>query len=129
MHIPAPKMVLPGHAESYNPPSEYLFSKEELDKWQDTEVEDRRQNFVPQKYSSMRAVPAYKRFINERFERCLDLYLCPRQQKMRVSMLQTFANVSLLLTPALCRNTEKDCNGPFPNHSITTCPKSGIGTA
>lgn len=86
MHIPAPKTVLPGHAESYNPPAEYLFSAEELRKWRSTEKEDRRQNFVPQKYSSMRVVPGYKNYMNERFARCLDLYLCPRQQKMRVSV-------------------------------------------
>lgn len=29
-HIPAPKRLLPGHAESYNPPSEYLFDKKEV---------------------------------------------------------------------------------------------------
>jgi len=29
-HIPAPKLALPGHAESYNPPPEYLFTKEEV---------------------------------------------------------------------------------------------------
>ena len=28
--IPAPKTPLPGHSESYNPPKEYLFSKEEV---------------------------------------------------------------------------------------------------
>ena len=28
-------------------------------------------------------VPAYDRFIKERFERCLDLYLCPRSRKKR----------------------------------------------
>ncbi|XP_022254241.1 ribosome biogenesis protein bop1-like [Limulus polyphemus] len=31
-HIPAPKMKLPGHEESYNPPPEYLFTKEEVSK-------------------------------------------------------------------------------------------------
>ena len=36
------------------------------------------------RYSSLREVPGYSRFIQERFERCLDLYLCPRQRKMRV---------------------------------------------
>lgn len=30
MHIPAPKMRLPGHEESYNPPPEYLLSEEEV---------------------------------------------------------------------------------------------------
>lgn len=30
MHIPAPKMRLPGHEESYNPPPEYLLTEEEV---------------------------------------------------------------------------------------------------
>lgn len=30
MHLPAPKMPLPGHHESYNPPPEYLFSEQEV---------------------------------------------------------------------------------------------------
>lgn len=30
MHVPAPKMKLPGHEESYNPPPEYLLSEEEV---------------------------------------------------------------------------------------------------
>ena len=30
MHIPAPRMKLPGHAESYNPPPEYLPTQEEV---------------------------------------------------------------------------------------------------
>lgn len=29
-HLPAPKRLLPGHAESYNPPAEYLFSEKEV---------------------------------------------------------------------------------------------------
>lgn len=44
---------------------------------------------MPQQYRCLRAVPAYPRFIQERFERCLDLYLCPRQRKMRVRAPQT----------------------------------------
>lgn len=36
------------------------------------------------RYGSLREVPAYPKFIQEKFERCLDLYLCPRQRKMRV---------------------------------------------
>lgn len=30
MHVPAPKIPLPGHAESYNPPPEFLLSPEEV---------------------------------------------------------------------------------------------------
>ncbi|XP_056008764.1 ribosome biogenesis protein bop1-A-like [Ostrea edulis] len=85
-HLPAPKAPLPGHSESYNPPPEYLLTKEEEEKWQNMEPEERRMNFLPQKYSSLRLVPAYKRFINERFERCLDLYLCPRKPKIKMNI-------------------------------------------
>lgn len=30
MHVPAPKLRLPGHEESYNPPPEYLLTEEEV---------------------------------------------------------------------------------------------------
>ncbi|XP_064298004.1 ribosome biogenesis protein BOP1 isoform X1 [Phalacrocorax carbo] len=86
MHVPAPKMRLPGHEESYNPPPEYLLSEEEKLAWEQQEPAERKLNFVPQQYRCLRAVPAYSRFIHERFERCLDLYLCPRQRKMRVNV-------------------------------------------
>ncbi|NXH21845.1 BOP1 protein, partial [Bucco capensis] len=86
MHVPAPKLRLPGHEESYNPPPEYLLSKEEELAWQQQEPEERRLSVLPQSYRSLRAVPAFPRFIHERFERCLDLYLCPRQRKMRVNV-------------------------------------------
>ncbi|XP_036137207.1 ribosome biogenesis protein BOP1 [Molossus molossus] len=86
MHVPAPKLALPGHAESYNPPPEYLPSEEERLAWEQQEPSERKLNFLPRKFPSLRAVPAYGRFIHERFERCLDLYLCPRQRKMRVNV-------------------------------------------
>ncbi|XP_076373402.1 ribosome biogenesis protein bop1 isoform X2 [Tachypleus tridentatus] len=85
-HIPAPKMKLPGHEESYNPPPEYLFTKEEEEKWRNQEPEERKLNFIPKKYSCLRMVPMYADLIKERFERCLDLYLCPRERKMRVKV-------------------------------------------
>ena len=92
-HVPAPKTRLPGNAESYNPPAEYLFDEKELDYWKSNADEPwkRRYNFIPQKYPSLRKVPAYDRFIKERFERCLDLYLCPRTKKMRVSTIHCVA--------------------------------------
>ncbi|KAM7373765.1 hypothetical protein PAMP_008592 [Pampus punctatissimus] len=86
MHLPAPKIPLPGHQESYNPPPEYLFTDEERALWEQQDPSDRKVPFVPQRFSSLRQVPAFPRFIHERFERCLDLYLCPRQRKMRVNV-------------------------------------------
>lgn len=85
-NLPAPKLPLPDHNESYNPPPEYLFDEEELAKWNRQEKEDRRINFIPKKFSALRVVPAYADFIKERFERCLDMYLAPRQRKMRVQV-------------------------------------------
>uniref|UniRef100_A0A2K6RFU9 Ribosome biogenesis protein BOP1 n=1 Tax=Rhinopithecus roxellana TaxID=61622 RepID=A0A2K6RFU9_RHIRO len=54
--------------------------------WEQQEPGERKLSFLPRKFLSLRAVPAYGRFIQERFERCLDLYLCPRQRKMRVNV-------------------------------------------
>lgn len=85
-YIPAPKMKLPGHEESYNPPPEYLLTPEEEEKWKEKEPEERKLDFIPQKYSSLRRVPAYDNFSKERFERCLDLYLCPRARKLRANV-------------------------------------------
>ena len=93
-----------GHAESYNPPAEYLFSAEEQQRWEDDDPLERVPNFMPKKYdtsiqglrlfncfvlvryAALRNVPAYQNFVQERFSRCLDLYLCPRSVRMRVSL-------------------------------------------
>ncbi|VDO99024.1 unnamed protein product [Soboliphyme baturini] len=47
MAIPAPKMHLPGHEESYNPPTEYLFTETEIEKWKKSEPEERKLDFIP----------------------------------------------------------------------------------
>ncbi|KAI8854440.1 NUC169 domain-containing protein [Chytridium lagenaria] len=77
MHIPPPKLPLPDHKESYRPPIEYLPSPND-------EIEEG--VFVPKRFTSLRLVPAYQKFINERFDRCLDLYLCPRMIKNRINV-------------------------------------------
>lgn len=40
------------------------------------------------RYDSMRQIPAYQRFVEDRFDRCLDLYLCPRVIKKRIHVDQ-----------------------------------------
>eukprot|EP00607_Mallomonas_marina_P010421 CAMPEP_0182423966 /NCGR_PEP_ID=MMETSP1167-20130531/10067_1 /TAXON_ID=2988 /ORGANISM="Mallomonas Sp, Strain CCMP3275" /LENGTH=258 /DNA_ID=CAMNT_0024603381 /DNA_START=160 /DNA_END=933 /DNA_ORIENTATION=+ len=85
-HLPAPKMPLPGHAESYNPPDEYLMTEEEIEKMLDLDPLERQYDFIPKKYDSLRHVQGYNNFIRERFERCLDLYLCPRKLKRRLNI-------------------------------------------
>ena len=34
----------------------------------------------------MRSIPAYENAVKESFERCLDLYLCPRVRKKRLNI-------------------------------------------
>jgi ribosome biogenesis protein ERB1 len=84
-YIPAPKLKLPGHEESYNPPKEYLPSEEERAAAEAADPEDA-PAFLPRAYDSLRLVPAYASFVKERFERCLDLYLCPRTRVKRLTV-------------------------------------------
>ena len=69
--IPPPKLALPGHAHSYNPPAEYLMTAEEQEQWRQQDPADRPLDFIPQRYSAMRLIPAYSEYVKERFERCL----------------------------------------------------------
>ncbi|CAM9623299.1 unnamed protein product, partial [Ectocarpus sp. 12 AP-2014] len=106
MHIPAPKIPLPGHAESYRPPKEYLLTEEEQKQWEEMDPSERPTNFIPKSFDSLREVGAYGGFVKERFERCLDLYLCPRAFKRRLNIDPES------LVPRLPRPRELK---PFPN--------------
>jgi ribosome biogenesis protein ERB1 len=59
--LQAPKVRLPGHSFSYNPPPEYI----------------RNDDFTP-RYDALRKVPAFSKFVEEQYKRCLDLYMAPR---------------------------------------------------
>ena len=89
---------------------EYLPTSEEAEVWKKAHEDDRERNFLPHKYASaqlsflsilshcsitsrygcLRHVPAYETFLQERFQRCLDLYLCPRAQRVRVRIGDNF---------------------------------------
>ncbi|KAL5564415.1 hypothetical protein UlMin_027579, partial [Ulmus minor] len=84
-YIPAPKPKLPGHDESYNPSLEYIPTQEEINSYQLMFEEDQ-PKFIPRRYTSMRNIPAYEKAVKESFERCLDLYLCPRVRKKRINI-------------------------------------------
>lgn len=59
-----PKLALPGHGDSYNPPAEYRSDKNPG-------------------YESLRAVPRFDDALKDAFERCLDLYMAPRVQVVK----------------------------------------------
>ena len=80
--VPAPKLKLPGHEESYRPPAEYCVDDEGRPLTEPEEGQD----FVPKQHDSLRRVGVYEKGVQERFERCLDLYLCPRKLKRRLAI-------------------------------------------
>ena len=86
-HVAAPKVPPPGHAESYIPPDEYIPTEEEVKQWEDMEVKSRPHGLlIPKKFPNLRSVGAYQHSVREAFERCLDLYLCPRVMKRRLNI-------------------------------------------
>jgi ribosome biogenesis protein ERB1 len=84
--LPAPKLPLPGHAESYHPPEEFLFSEEEKSQWLAGDDSTRPTTYIPENYPCLRRVPWYKALITERFSRCLDLYTVPRMLKKKMNV-------------------------------------------
>lgn len=86
MNIPAPKLPPPGYEESYHPPPEYLPNRAEIEAWEKLDEEDRDKDFLPTNHESLRKVPGYDKFVKEKFERCLDLYLAPRIRRNKLNI-------------------------------------------
>lgn len=86
MNVPAPKLPPPGYDESYHPPPEYLPDPSEKKAWEEADDEDRDKEYLPTTHDSLRKVPGYDRFLKERFERCLDLYLAPRVRRNKLNI-------------------------------------------
>lgn len=85
-HIPAPKLPPPGFEESYHPPPEYLPDRKERKAWEEQDEEDREKDFLPTNHDALRKVPGYDKYVKEKFERCLDLYLAPRIRRNKLSI-------------------------------------------
>lgn len=81
-----PKWNLPGTIESYNPPTEYLWTDEEIKEWQDKDPMNRELPFVPNKFTALRRVPGYDGLVKERFDRCLDLFIAPRVVRPKINV-------------------------------------------
>lgn len=86
MHIAAPKLPPPGYDASYHPPPEYLPDKNEKAAWLEADEEEREKEYLPTDHDALRKVPGYDRFVKERFERSLDLYLAPRVRRNRLNI-------------------------------------------
>ncbi|KAH8849202.1 Ribosome biogenesis protein BOP1 like [Schistosoma japonicum] len=110
----APEEPLPGHIASYNPPPEFLLSKDEEKKvmkvWRER-VRDGHVSRVPpqmpRKFSCLRHVPFSERYLYEREERVKDLIMAARFEKQRVS---TTPEAMLPPIPSLSQLR------PYPSH-------------
>ncbi|MCJ1236181.1 Ribosome biogenesis protein erb1 [Varicellaria rhodocarpa] len=86
MNISAPKLPPPGYDESYHPPPEYLPDPNERKAWEEADDEDKEKEYLPTNHDSLRKVPGYDKFLKEKFERCLDLYLAPRVRRNKLTI-------------------------------------------
>lgn len=84
--------------------------QKEKKEWENAEEEDRQKDYLPSDHTALRKVPGYGRFVKEKFERCLDLYLAPRVRRTKLNIDPE----SLL--PKL---PNPDDLRPFPSHQTT----------
>ncbi|THD22630.1 Ribosome biogenesis protein bop1 [Fasciola hepatica] len=111
----APEEPLPGHIASYNPPPEFLLTKEErkrvMSMWRDR-VHDghvsRIPPLMPEQFACLRHVPFSERYLREREERVKDLLMAARVEKQR---LATTPEALLPPIPSLA-----DLR-PYPSHA------------
>ena len=73
---------------------------------------------LPSSFPCLRAVPGYSTFIKERFERCLDLYLCPRTRR-QVQLCSMNLDSSSVLSHAYGHTT-------LLQGSLIVCPPMGM---
>ena len=115
--VPPPKLALPGHAHSYNPPAEYLLSEEEERQWQQADTADRQLDFAPRRFASMREIPAFPAAVRDRFERCLDLFLCPRRTRSGRLDIDPASLIPALPKPSELRPFPTSCLLSFTGHT------------
>jgi ribosome biogenesis protein ERB1 len=82
--IPKTRVAPPGTYESYRPPPEYLPSADAKKRHERLRRIDRKEHFLPRAFDSLRHVPFYNHFIQDRYQRCLDLAFYPRMTRTRI---------------------------------------------
>nr|CAH8822062.1 unnamed protein product [Trichobilharzia regenti] len=110
----APEEPLPGHIASYNPPPEFILSKDEEKKvmkaWRERVHDGHVSRIPPQmprKFACLRHVPFSERYLREREERVKDLIMATRFEKQRIS---TTPEAMLPPIPSLSQLR------PYPSH-------------
>ena len=74
---------------------------------------------MPQKFDALRKVPLYEDLIKEHFERCLDLYMCPRMTKKKMNITDPNTLLPELPSPNDLRPFPIDTSITYKFH--TTC--------
>lgn len=76
-----------------------MYDENEKEQYDQLEESERPLNFIPKKIDSLRKVPLYENLVREHFERCLDLYMCPRMLKKKVNITDPNALIPQLPSP------------------------------
>lgn len=76
----------PEASESYNPPTECLFSPEEEQEWKEGDWSTRKTTFVPKLHKALRLVSAFDGIVTERYERLVDSYVVSRGMKRKMNV-------------------------------------------
>jgi hypothetical protein len=63
---------------------------------------EERPQFLAKAHNALREVGGYQSFIKERFERCLDLYLCPRIKRTPVCLFFTLLPNTIMSVLMMC---------------------------
>ena len=80
--------ICAGHRESYRPLPEYLPTETTVRVFNEQKAagETKRAKWIPTNYDALRHLPGYAYALQERFSRCLDLYMCPRTRRIKLNI-------------------------------------------
>lgn len=79
-------------------------------------------NFIPKKFEALRKVPLYQDLVREHFERCLDLYMCPRMTRKKTQIADPNTLIPELPSPNDLKPFPIKVSIDFKFH--TTCVRS-----
>ena len=80
--------------------------------------EERTFNFIPQCFDKIPKIPFYDKLIQERFQRWLDLYLCPRVKKKKLN-IDPDSLVPILPDPSLLKPFPTNISIMYEGHEST----------
>lgn len=99
-----------------------MLDEDEQKAFEEMEEAEKPYNFLPKKFESLRKVPMYQDLVREHFERCLDLYMCPRMTRKKTHVADPNSLIPELPSPNDLKPFPIKISIDFDFH--TTCVRS-----